>query len=181
MAHKYRTRHQHNATTSQILLGLQVKILLTSAGSELSSRRESSALTAHCELTFERRTEFLRYFLSRAMGPTDGCLGAWAGGRRPLAPGTRGVYLLRKRPAGEPFAAAGCRPRGGEGLLPRPGCPSAAGTPAQNTRRTPPPPSPCAAAQAPPRLVGPGKEAPGDWPRVTCMGGERLAIGGWPR
>lgn len=43
----------------------------------------------------------------------------------------------------------------------------------------PPPPSPCAAAQAPPRLAGPGKEAPGDWPRVTCreVSGWRLAVG----
>lgn len=38
------------------------------------------------------------------------------------------------------------------------------------------PPPPCAAAQAQPRLAGPGKEAPGDWPRVTCMGG---AAGDW--
>lgn len=181
MTHKYRTRHQHNATTSQILLGLQVKILLTGVGSEPSSRHESSALTAYFESTFERRTEFQRYFLSRAVRPSDGCLGAWARDRRPFAPGTLGVYSLRKRPAGEPFVAAGRRPRGGEGLLPRPECPSAAGAPAQSSRRTLPPTSPCAAAQAPPRLAGPGKEAPGDWPRVTCMGGERLAIGGWPR
>lgn len=118
-------------------------------------------------------------FPKQDSGSSDGSLGAWAGGRRPLVPGTRGVYSLRKRSAGEPFAAAGRRPRGGEGLLPRPGCPSAAGAPAQSSRRTPPPPSPCAAAQAPPRLAGPGKEAPGDWPRVTCreVSGWRLAVG----
>lgn len=43
----------------------------------------------------------------------------------------------------------------------------------------PPPASPCAATQAPPRLAGPGKEAPGDWPQVTCreVSGWRLAVG----
>lgn len=111
--------------------------------------------------------------------------GSWGRGLRGGGPSPGGsrVYSLRKRPAGEPFAAARRRLRGG--ALLRPGCPSVPRTPAQepveDALSRPPPPSPCAAAQAPPRLAGPGKEAPGDWPWVTCMGGERLAIGGWPR
>lgn len=73
--------------------------------------------------------------------------GSWGRGLRGGGPSPGGsrVYSLRKRPAGEPFAAARRRLRGG--ALLRPGCPSVPRTPAQEPvedalPRPPPAPRP---------------------------------------
>lgn len=119
-------------------------------------------------------------FPKQDSGPSEG---AWGRGQReggPSPPGPEGSthFASGQQESHSPRPAA--VPGQGRGSFPAPDAPPRPAPQPRAAGGRPPPPAPCAAAQAPPRLAGPGKEAPGDWPQVTCMGGERLPIGGWP-